>query len=138
MPTFKEWRYGKNRVKYAFFADEIADAQIDAAKKKVLTRWANHTLTRTAPDLTPKDLGNLRGSFTHEIRGDFKRVYVRLLNTASYAYYVHERNLSYKVGAWKYLTRAVDKDLPSLMGWLRTSYFETANRFRKYRKPPKL
>lgn len=133
MATFKQWRFGKNSVKYAFYGDDIADAQFKAADKE-LHRWANKVTTRTVIPLTPKRSGDLRSSFSYEIQGSRKKKMVHLRNLMSYAYWVHEINKNYRVGGYKYLTRAINKDLPGLMGKLGNVYTETAIKFRKLKR----
>lgn len=59
---------------------------------------------------TPKDTGYLRNSGYTSVNQDLKgKIFAHIGFSADYAAKVHETNLNYKVGGWKYLESAVNE-----------------------------
>ena len=60
--------------------------------------------------MTPVDTGNLKASAFTEVFSSSKGPSAVIGYTASYAPFVHERNLNYRTGQWKFLEEALKKN----------------------------
>ena len=79
-----------------------------AAEQAVYTE-AQFVVTEAIP-ITPVDTGNLRNSFVVDApRTDGNMTTVTIRNVSEYAVHVHEIPKNYKLGDYKYLTRALER-----------------------------
>ena len=88
---------------------KLGGAVLQQAINRALYSEAHFVVSEAIP-ITPVDTGNLRNSFTVDAPvSDGDQTTVTIRNVSEYALYVHESPKKYKVGDYKYLTRALER-----------------------------
>lgn len=87
----------------------VLASDLQRATEQAVFTEAQFVVTESIP-ITPVDTGNLRNSFVVDApRTEGNMTTVTIRNVSDYALYVHEIPKNYRLGDYKYLTRALER-----------------------------